>query len=171
MAGVKRLADGNIRLAFLTEKPVDLRKPTVDELEAGIDLSCSVMRSDYRLSPTASDTVDGAALCSKGNVQDLGSSNYEGNITLFLMKDEDGHTDLTEDVAYQALKTKGTRGWLYEREGPDGEEPWAAADEVDGYEVRTDNPQVPGDRAGYIRRTIPLSVQNAYLGSAVAAGS
>ena len=165
----KTLADARTRLVALTTKPANPAAPTVTELTAGIDLSCRILKSDYRLSPVASDTVPDTELCSEGNAVTFGASNYEGSVTPFRYLTEDGKADATNDVAWDALKEKGTELWLYEREGPKYDAAWAAADEVDGYEVVTDNPQKPSDRAGFIKRVVPLGVQRAWLGGVVAA--
>ena len=63
----KVLADGRIKLVALTTAPVDPAAPTVSELDAGIDISCKVMHSDYSLGPTDSDTMDEKELCALGN--------------------------------------------------------------------------------------------------------
>lgn len=167
----KTLADARTRLVALTTKPANPAAPTVTELTAGIDLSCRILKSDYRLSPVASDTVPDTELCSEGNAVTFGASNYEGSVTPFRYLTEAGKADALNDIAWDALKEKGTELWLYEREGPKYDAAWAAADEVDGYEVVTDNPQKPSDRAGFIKRVVPLGVQRAWLGSAVAAGA
>jgi len=165
----KTLADARTRLAILTTKPASLTSITVTELTAGIDASCRILKSDYRLSPTASDTVADTELCSEGNAVTFGASNYEGSVTPFWYLDEDGQSETTEDVVYQALKEKGTELWFVEREGPRYDEPFAAGDAIEVYEVVTDNPQKPSDRAGYIKRVVPLGVQRAELNAVVAA--
>lgn len=167
----KTLADARTRLVALTTRPADPAKPTVTELTAGVDLSCRILKSDYRLSPVASDTVPDAELCSEGNAVTFGASNYEASVTPFRYLTEAGKADAANDVAWDALKEKGTELWLYEREGPKYDVPWTVADEVEGYEVVTDNPQKPSDRTGYIKRVVPLGVQRAWLGAAVAAGA
>ena len=165
----KTLADARTRLAILTTKPANLSAPLKTELDAGIDASCRILKSDYRLSPTASDTVPDSELCSEGNAVTFGASNYEGSVTPFWYLDEDGKSDTADDVVYQALKEKGTELWFVEREGPRYDEPWTVGDPVEVYEVVTDNPQKPSDRAGYIKRTVPLGVQRAELHAVVAA--
>ncbi|MBE7701268.1 hypothetical protein H9623_13285 [Oerskovia sp. Sa1BUA8] len=165
----KTLADARTRLVALTTKPANPAAPTVTELTAGIDLSCRILKSDYRLSPVASDTVPDTELCSEGNAVTFGASNYEGSVTPFRYLTEAGKADAANDIAWDTLKEKGTELWLYEREGPKYDAAWAAADEVDGYEVVTDNPQKPSDRAGFIKRVVPLGVQRAWLGGVVAA--
>lgn len=165
----KTLADARTRLAILTTKPTDLAAIPVAALTAGIDASCKILKSDYRLSPTASDTVPDTELCSEGNAVTYGASNYEGSVTPFWYLDEDGVSELTEDTVYQALKEKGTQLWFVEREGPRYDQAWAAGDKYEVYEVITDNPQKPSDRAGYIKRVVPLGVQRAVLDGTVAA--
>lgn len=167
----KTLADARTRLAILTTKPADLTKPTKTELDAGIDASCRILKSDYRLSPTASDTVADTELCSEGNAVTFGASNYEGTVTPFWYLDDDGKSDADDDAVYQALKEKGTELWFVEREGPRYDEDWAVGDVVEVYEVVTDNPQKPSDRAGYIKRVVPLGVQRAELNAVVAAAT
>lgn len=167
----KTLADARTRLAILTTQPANLASPTVTELSAGIDASCKILKSDYRLSPTSSDTVADTELCSEGNAVTFGASNYEGSVTPFWYLDSTGKSETTEDVVYQALKEKGTHLWFVEREGPRYDEPWAAGDAVEVYEVITDNPQKPSDRAGYIKRVVPLGVQRGELSGVVAAGA
>lgn len=165
----KTLADGRTKLVALTTKPANPTAPTVTELTAGVDLSCTVLKSDYRLSAVASDTVPDTELCAEGNAVTYGASNYEGTVTPFWYLDPDGQPDTTENDSWDALRVKGTNLWLVEREGPKYDEPFAAGDEVEVYEVVTDNPQKPSDRTGYIKRTVPLGVQRAWLDATVAA--
>lgn len=167
----KMLADARTKLAVLTVRPENPREPTVAELVAGIDASCNIAKTEYRLSPVASDTVNDPALCAEGNAPTWGASNYEGALPVYRFLDDDGATDPVGDVVYQALKEKGTTVWLVEREGPRYDEDWAAGDEVEVYEVVTDNPQKPTDRTGYIKRTIAVGVQFAWLDGVVVDGS
>lgn len=167
----KTLADARTRLAILTTKPADLSAPTVTELTAGIDASCKILKSDYRLSAVASDTVDDTELCVEGNAVTYGASNYEGSITPFRYLDPNGAPDATEDAVFEAVRTKGTELWLVEREGPRYDDAWATGDEVEVYHVVTDNPQKPSERSGYIKRVVPLGVQHAVLDAVVAAGA
>ena len=166
----KTLADQKIRLTFLTVKPADPRSPTVAELTAGVDLSCSIMKSDFQLGATGDETISEATLCEPGQGNDMGATTFAGTMTVFRMLDDSGKAVLEEDVAYAALKAKGTKGWIVEREGPQYDVPWTAGDEVEVYEVTTGSVQKPSDRsAGYIKRTIPLGVQNAWTDASVAA--
>ena len=168
----KTLADGKIKLAFVPTLK-DPTKPTVTELKAGTDLSCRVLKSDFRLSATDSEKIDDlAALCDETNPVVFGAANYEGTVSVFRWYNASnpGTADTTGDVAFQALKNRGTVGFMVKREtGKKYDADWEAGDEVEVYEVLTDNPQAPSDTGGYIRRTIPLGVQNAYLNAVVAA--
>lgn len=158
----RTLADGRIKLVAMTVRPKDLSKPTVSELSAGVELSCRILKSDYKLGATASDTISGEALlCDTSNSSALGASNYEASLTPFRFLDGEGKADPENDVAWEALKTKGTTLWLAEREGPLVDKEWAVGDEVSVYEVVTDTPQKPSDRSGYIKRVIPMQVQAA----------
>lgn len=168
----KTLADARTRLAILTTAPTGgLSTISVPEAEAGIDASCRLLKSDYRLTPVASDTVPDTELCSEGNAVTFGASNYEASVTPFWYLDEAGRPDVAEDIVYQALREKGSHLWLVERTGPRYDAPFAVGDLVDVYEVITDNPQKPSDLAGYIKRTIPLGVQRAKLGVVLTAGT
>lgn len=167
------LADAKIRVVALAAAPANPEAPTVAELTAGIDLSCRVLKSDYRLSATSSDTVADTMLCSEGNAVTYGASNYEGSLTVFrFFDDATGATDAASDEAYQALKTKGSRLWIVERfTGKKYDVDFAAGDEVKVYEIITDNPQAPSDLGGYIKNTVPLGVQRAWLDAEVAAAT
>lgn len=79
----KTLADGHTLLMLLAAKPADMKKPTVAEITAGKDISCRITKADFRLSATASETVDGTALCDEATVNVFGASNFEGTIAPF----------------------------------------------------------------------------------------
>ncbi|MCP3426028.1 hypothetical protein NBM05_08435 [Rothia sp. AR01] len=166
----KTLADAKIRLTYCTYLS-DPENPTIAELNAGIDLSQRVLKADYRLSATASETVDDqAALSDESNPVVLGPSNYEGLISIFRWFDPThlGRHDTLGDIAFQALKDKGTGGYMVAREtGKRFDAAWEATDEVDVYEILTDTPQKPTDNGGFIRRTVPLNPQRAWQNRAV----
>lgn len=164
------LADGRTRLVALTTKPADPAAITVTELTAGVRLEGRILKSDYRLSPTASDTIPDTPLSHEGNATSFGASNYEGSVTPFRELTTEGLADATNDIAWDTLGVKGTRLWLVESEGKKATEAFAATDPYDCYEVITDNPQKPSDRGGYIKRVVPLGVQDAWLNGTVAAG-
>ena len=106
---VKTLADGHQRVVILAARPADPEAPTVTELNAGIDASCRLLKSDYRISAAASDTIADAELCSTTNAQAFGAGNYEATFTSFRYFDptNPGKYDPQGDEVFQALKEKG----------------------------------------------------------------
>lgn len=163
----RTLADGRIRLDALTTAPAALAtyasgalEITLDELAAGDRLSTRIMKSDYRLSATASDPVNETELAAEGNAVVYGASNYEGSVTPFRYFTSAGVADPLNDIAYDILREKGTELWLPERTGPKESVAWAAGDVGEFYQVITDNPQNPSTAGGFIKRVVPLGVQN-----------
>ena len=172
MAGVKTLADGRIKLAVLTTKPTNPAAPTLTEINAGTDASLLAAKSSTRVTPSGSDMINDPELGSSSNAPVFGPSNYDGTIAPFWMLDATtGKYAAADNPLYEALTPKGSRVWLYFREGPESSTNWATGDVVDGYEVVTDDPQRPTETGGYVKRIIPLGVQNAYLDITIAAGS
>lgn len=169
----RTLADGKTKFTVLTTAPVDPAAPDAAELNAGIDLSCDVLTSDFAWQATDSDAVgDQKTLCEKGNSTTFGASNYTTGITLFRLFDpETGAADTANEAGWEALKEKGTTVWAYAREtGKDSTEDWAAGDEIYlGGKVVTDEPQRL-DGTGFIRRRIPLGAQGLHSNIEVAAG-
>ena len=164
------LADGRLRLRALTTAPENPGAVTAAEADAGEKLECRILKSDFRLSPTNSDTVPDTVLCSEGNAVTFGASNYEGTVTPLRYLDGTGAAEVDNDVAWELLKEKGTHLWLLLSEGKHHEEDFAATDEYELYEVITDEAQKPTDRAGYVKRVVPLGVQDHRRG-VVAAGA
>lgn len=168
----KTMADGNTRVAYVPTL-ANPAKPTVSELTGGTDLSCRVLKSDFRASAVASETINGmAALCETSNASAPGQSNYEVSFSVFRWFDPEnpGKKDPAGDVAFQALKVKGTHGFIVKREtGKAYEDPWVEGDEVEVYEIVTDTPQAPTEAGGYIRRLIPTFPQNGWTDAVVAA--
>lgn len=158
------LADGRTKLIALTTKPANPEAVTGAELTAGINLSNRILKSDYRLSATGSDTVPDVPLSSKSNAVVFGASNFEGSVTPIRFLTSAGLADVLNDVAWDLLREKGTRLWLVEIEGPEEDAAPANGDAYDLYEVITDDPQKPSDRSGYIKRVVPLGVQSHWTG-------
>lgn len=174
--GILTLADGKKKISVMSSAPDDMTKPTVTELEAGIDAACRVVK-DFALGPTGSDTVDETALCVKGNGKAFGPSNAEGSMSVFRYFDpstgapETGGAGTVGDELFQAMKEKGTSLWIALREtSKDSTDPWAADDEVQVYAVQTDDPQ-NDDGTGYIKRIIKLVVLDFELNGTVAAAA
>ena len=123
----KTIAEERIKLVALTTKPANVYAPKVTELAAGKDISCSVLFSDFRLSPTASDTVSEPALCEGGNSSVPTKSNFEGKVSIFRYIDPLTGAPITaEDFAWSLTKDKGTELHLYKRIGPKFSAAWAA---------------------------------------------
>jgi len=163
----RTLADGRIRLDALTTAPAALAtyasgalEVTLDELAAGDRLSTRIMKSDYRLSAAPSDAVNEPELSAEGNAVVYGASNYEGSVTPFRYFTSAGVADPLNDIAYDLLREKGTELWLPERTGPKEAVAWDAGDVGELYQIITDNPQNPSTAGGFIKRVVPLGVQN-----------
>jgi len=165
----KTPAEANIKLVMLTTKPADWRKPKIAELNAGIDISTKILKSDYKFGPTASDTINEAALSAAGNSKDFGASNFDASITPWRYHDGTGKVALTEDAVYQALKVKGTEVYMYERRGAHHTQAFAAGDIVTGAWLTTDNPTPVNDLSGYLKSTIALGHRDFVLDVAVTA--
>lgn len=165
------LADGKTKFTILTTKPADPGAPTATELNAGIDLSCNVLTSDFNWSATDSDKIAEKALCDVGNSNAIGASNYTTGFTLWRYFLTAGGADTAADAGFTAVKEKGTTLWAYAREtDKDSTEDWAAGDDIYlGGEVINDTPQRL-DGTGFIKRRIPLEAQRMYDNIEVAAG-
>lgn len=166
----KSLADGRIKVSIMSTKPVNPLAPTVTELTAGIDAAPKILSSGFTLGATASESVDEKPLSVEGNVKVFTTSNYEGEIQPFREFDATnaGKADATGDAVFAALKVKGTRVWVAKRfTGKKSTDAWAALDEVSVYEVVTDAAR-DAEATGYIKKIVPLSVENAWENGAVA---
>lgn len=168
----KSLADGHEKIAVLTTKPVNPAAPTAVELNAGIDASCAVLASGWTFGPTDSESFSEPAVCDENNPESYGRSNGQFSATLFRYFDgtDLGQADAVADVAYAAVKEKGTTVWVYAREtGKESADTWEADDEIRyGAEVLTDRPQ-KADAGGFIKRVVPGKVQKDWTDIAVAA--
>lgn len=172
MAVVKSLADGHIKLIALTAAPADPDAITFTEITAGTDISNKIMFSNYKLGATGSSTIDEKPLSVAGNFQALDASNYEGSLTPFRYYDTtDGQPDTSGDAVFAMMKDKGTTLYLVERESYKlSTEAAAVGDEYSYFEVITDDPKRV-DMTGYIKREVPLAVQNAALNKVIVADS
>lgn len=164
------LADGKVKFTILTTAPADPEAPTAVELNAGIDLSCKILASDFAFGPTGSETVDEPALCDEGSAQAYGRSNYEALFTLWRYYLEAGGVDPDEDAGFAAVKVKGATLWGYKRmTDKKATEDWADGDEITfGGEFTNDNPQA--QTGGWQKFTVPCAVQKGWPFIAVAAG-
>lgn len=156
------LADGKVKFTILTTAPVDPEAPTAAELNAGIDLSCKVLASDFEFGPTDSETIDEGALCDEGAAVAYGRSNYGAGFTLWRYYLEAGGIDTTEDAGFEAVKSKGATLWGYKRmTDKKATEDWADGDEIAfGAEFTNDNPQA--QTGGWQKYRVPGQVQKGY---------
>lgn len=171
MAGVKTLADGHIKLAVLTSAPANPAAPTTTELNAGIDASAKVLISDFTWGASDSDKVAERALTDINNVNAIAASNFSAGLSIWrYFNASTGVADPTDDALWTAVKTKGSTLYIYARQtGKLATAAWASADEIYlGGSVITDNPQLPSDMDGFIKRRIPLEPQQMYPNISVA---
>lgn len=153
-------AEERTKITVLTEAPVNVLKPTVAELEAGVDIECRIHRAESRLSATASDTFSEPLYCEGGNPTDFGASNFEGTLTIFWWLDETGKSEPLDDIVMEMFREKGTEVWIYLRVGPRHDIAWTAGDAPEYYHAKSDNPQAPSDpNTGYIKKVVPLGIQ------------
>lgn len=161
----KSLADAHIKFTILTTAPANPDAPTALELNAGIDASCNILKSDFTWSAADSDKLSEPALCAANNANALGASNFTGGITPWRYFDgTTGAPDATEDALFAAVEEKGTEFWGYARKtGKLYSADWATADEIYlGGHVITDEPQVPSETGGYIKFRVPLEFQEGW---------
>lgn len=153
---------------------VDPYNPTAVELNAGVNISCAIVRG-YTLNPTASDVDNTASICDEGNVDNRGAGNYEGNITFFR------DANIADNVsvfnrAWALFRKAGAAGYLYRRVGYKSSVTFSVAQEVEGFQFESDVPQtIDGtDGGGPIQFTVPFLQQGlmtgqTYVGPLVAA--
>ena len=152
----KMLAAGRRKLVFVPTL-ADHHAPKVTELNAAgaLDISCLVTLADFALGSTGNDDIDDPALCSTSNSKSPGLSNYEAGMNFFRWDGAD------EDKAWDLFTEAGVSGFLVQRIGKDYETPFAAADEVQVYEVVTGDPQILNpDKGGYEKFKVGFYVQN-----------
>ena len=156
------LADGKTKFTILTTKPADPAAPTAAELNAGIDLSCKVLASDFEFGPTDSETIDEAALCDEGAASAYGRSNYAAGFTLWRYFLEAGGVDPSEDAGFEAVKVKGATLWGYKRmTDKPATDDWETGDEITfGAEFTNDHPQAQS--GGWMKFRVPGQVQRGW---------
>ena len=158
------LADKRVALFLFTSAPAGLSAGTVtvEEIDEATNHACNVFKADTYLRATGSESVTDPLLCG-GLQQGFGNSNYEGQISIARFLDANGVAIDEEDVLWDAAREKGTKLYLGMRVGPKWDAPGAKDQEISIFEVITDNPQDPQAFDGYIKKIVPLGVQNAWL--------
>lgn len=172
MAGARVLADGKTKFTILTTKPANPAAPTATELNAGIDLSCDILQSDFTWGATDSEKIPEKALCDEGNANAIGASNYEGGFTLWRKFAAGGGFDEASETGWAAVKVKGATLWGYARQmDKPSTDLWASTDEIYlGGEFINDTPQKQ-EGTGFIKYRTPVEIQRGYPFIAVAAGA
>jgi hypothetical protein len=169
----KTLADARIKLTALTTKPTAPAAMTAADLTGAgaVDIMCSINKADYKLGATGNSSVTEQEACKKGEGNAPGPATYEGSVTPFWYLDADGKLIEADNAVWDLLKEEGATVYMFEREGKNAADAWLAGDEYEYYEVILGTAQPPSDRfAGYIKRTVPLFVQDHQHG-VVAAGA
>jgi len=166
------LADGKTKFTILTTAPANPAAPTATELNAGIDLSCDILSSDFTWGATDSDKIAEKALCDEGNANAIGASNYAGGFTLWRKFLTAGGFDDANELGWAAVKEKGATLFGYARQmDKDATAAWAAADEIYlGAEFITDTPQRT-DGSGFVKYRVGVEIQRGYPFVEVAAGA
>lgn len=168
--GARVLADGKTKFTVCTTKPANAAAPTAAELNAGIDLSMTVLTSDFVFGAVDSDKVAEKALGASGNANAIGASNYQVGFTIWRKFLTAGGFDSADETGWAALKVKGTTVWAYARQmDKAATAAWAATDEIYlGAELTTDTPQRT-DGTGFVKYRVPGEVQTGYPFIAAAA--
>jgi len=155
--GARTLAAGKTKWTVLVTAPANEESPTATELNAGIDMSCDVLMSDFSWTATDSESIAEDALCDKDTNEAFGKGNYSLGVTLWRKYATAGGPDVTAEAGWAVMKEKGSEFYAYARESDkDSTEDWEAGDEIFlGGRVASDTPQ-RGDGTGFIKRKVPL---------------
>ena len=109
----KMIADGKTKITILTAAPANPEAPTATELNAGIDISCDVLASDFTWGAGDSNTVSEQALCDETASEVMTSSVWDGGFTIWRQFATGGGFDAasTAETAMEILKVKGSTFW------------------------------------------------------------
>lgn len=156
------LADRKYKFTILPAKPAVEARPTVAELNGGIEACMKVLADGFRFTPTDSATQSGKALCG-ANAQVFTDSNFILAFTIWRYYLAAGGVDPAEDELFDAVKTRGALLWAYARiSDKPATEPWAADDEIRiGARFTVDHLQDP-DTMGWISYVVPTSVEDGW---------
>ena len=173
MTAVRVLAEGRTKFTILTTKPANPASPTAAELNAGLDASCKVTREGFAWSPSDSDTIDDAELCSTSKAVAPGAANADLGFQVYRYYLDAGGVDPAGDTLFAAVKTKGTVLWGYVRQTDKlASAAWAANDEIAlGAEFWVDHPQLNIAGSGWTKAKVPCHANNVYPWIKAAAGA
>ncbi|TLK56317.1 hypothetical protein [Glutamicibacter sp. V16R2B1] len=147
--GPKMLNTANRRLDWVPTI-ADITKPTPEELNAGVNLTCRVTVANYQFGVTGTNIITDPSPCDTIEAGAPGMDTFEAGFDMFRFKEE------ADDVAWTTFTRKGLPGYLVERigqveEGQKAEDaPYKAGDEVAVMEGLTLSPRPMSlDNAGY----------------------
>jgi hypothetical protein len=139
----KMLSDARRKLVYVPTL-INFHAPLVSELSGSgvLDLSCLVTAADFSLGATGEDSVNDPALCAEGNDASPGRVTYEAGMNFFRW------TTTAEDKAWTTFTAKGIGGYLVQRIGKRFDIAFAAADQVQVYQVITGTPMIQSPTGG-----------------------
>lgn len=166
MANEQKMLPPNIRVDWIplttgeegTSSIANVDAPTVEELNAGENITCAITSSDYTLGWTDRDTDDSKSLCDDSNVENPVYKNYEADLTFF----RDANLDNNESVynlAYDLFKTPLQQGYLVERVGRPNDEPYVDGDEVSIFQVLSGDPRTMHEDGVPVRMQLRFYMQ------------
>lgn len=136
---VKYPADGNTSVIWIpgADGVDDVNAPTVEEIQAGVDLSCDIQSGGLDLG-ISSGTIEAASLCSANVSQSTGRTTVSPTLTFWRYRQP-------EDTAWD-LARKGEVGWLVVRTGIASEAAYEDGQEVivGLFEMGEPSPAFPG---------------------------
>ena len=146
VVGTKSTANGKIKVYWVPAADISgtedefVSAPSVDDIEAGIDLTSAIAWDSYELGSTDSNKIDDRGIVDEGAVQERGFAQFAGSLMFFR-----GITSETTGAyynAFQAFKaaTDGTRpvGFLVTRVGVPNTTALAAGQKVSAYKFIAD---------------------------------
>lgn len=165
-----RMVDNGVTKLYWVEGDTgitDVSAPTVAQLNAGVDVTCTMV-STYEVRADASDTTNERAVCETANVVAPTIQNYMGNLVLFRLINATTFVPETADPIN--VFEFGVVGWFVRRLGAAYDVAWAANDQVEVYKFMSDVPQIQGGTGeGYLKATVPLLQQGTFDIKAVVA--
>jgi hypothetical protein len=145
----------------------DIEAPTLAELAAGRDLTCTMV-STYEVRMDGSDTTSERAVCETSNVDVPTMSNYTARFELFRQWDPVLEAWETEDPL-EWLDYKSV-GYFVRRLGFSKDTAYAAGQSVEVFKLMADEAQTQGGTGqGYLKATVPMFKQGSATTRAVVA--
>lgn len=155
------LADKNRALFRLEDVPADIDNPTVAELQASENVADRVFLADTYFRAANSESITDPFLNGDQN-QGWGADNWEAQVSVARFF-EAGKPSTTEDVLFEATRTKGTVNVWATRKGVRWDAPIEAGQEFSIFVTVSDTPQEPQESTGYEKVIVPQAVRRASL--------